>query len=105
VAARVLRPLLAQAGVPRIRFHDLRHTCATIMLSENVPAKVVSEMLGHASVAITLDIYSHVLPDQQLFAGSREDVLRQVNGTWKVAKRTIVLDANVLLDKNLSIFF
>ena len=48
---------------------------------------------------------SHLETDQQLFAGSREDVLRQVNGTWKVAKRTIVLDANVLLDKNLSIFF
>ena len=43
--------------------------------------------------------------DAQLFAGSREDVLRPVNGAWKVAKRTIVLDANVLLDKNLSVFF
>ena len=42
--------------------------------------------------------------DQQLLAGSREDVLRRVDGAWKVAKRTIVLDANVLLDKNLSVF-
>jgi 3-phenylpropionate/cinnamic acid dioxygenase small subunit len=48
---------------------------------------------------------SHLETDQQLFAGSREDILRQVNGAWQVAKRTIVLDANVLLDKNLSIFF
>src|SRR5215831_3306972 len=48
---------------------------------------------------------SHLETDQQLFAGSREDILRQVNGAWKVAKRTILLDANVLLDKNLSIFF
>jgi 3-phenylpropionate/cinnamic acid dioxygenase small subunit len=47
---------------------------------------------------------SHLETDQQLLAGSREDVLRRVDGTWKVAKRTIVLDANVLLDKNLSIF-
>jgi len=47
---------------------------------------------------------SHLETDQQLFAGSREDVLRRVDGAWKVAKRTIVLDANVLLDKNLSIF-
>jgi 3-phenylpropionate/cinnamic acid dioxygenase small subunit len=47
---------------------------------------------------------SHLETDQQLFAGSREDVLRQVDGAWKVARRTIVLDANVLLDKNLSIF-
>ena len=48
---------------------------------------------------------SHLETDQQLFAGSREDVLRRVDGAWRVAKRTIVLDANVLLDKNLSIFF
>ena len=48
---------------------------------------------------------SHLETDQQLFAGSREDVLRPVDGAWKVAKRTIVLDANVLLDKNLSVFF
>jgi 3-phenylpropionate/cinnamic acid dioxygenase small subunit len=47
---------------------------------------------------------SHLETDQQLFAGSREDVLRQVDGAWKVARRTIVLDANVLLDKNLTIF-
>jgi 3-phenylpropionate/cinnamic acid dioxygenase small subunit len=47
---------------------------------------------------------SHLETDQQLFAGSREDVLRHVEGAWKVARRTVVLDANVLLDKNLSIF-
>jgi len=47
---------------------------------------------------------SHLETDQQLFAGSRDDVLRRVDGAWKVARRTIVLDANVLLDKNLSIF-
>ena len=47
---------------------------------------------------------SHLETDQQVLAGSREDVLRRVGETWKVAKRTIVLDANVLLDKNLSIF-
>src|SRR5262245_50696357 len=47
---------------------------------------------------------SHLETDHQLLAGSREDVLRQVDGAWKIAKRTILLDANVLLDKNLSIF-
>ena len=47
---------------------------------------------------------SHLETDHQLLSGSREDVLRKVNGTWKVARRTIVLDANVLLDKNLSVF-
>ena len=48
---------------------------------------------------------SHMETDAQLLSGYREDVLRKVNGAWKVAKRTIVLDANVLLDKNLSVFF
>jgi 3-phenylpropionate/cinnamic acid dioxygenase small subunit len=47
---------------------------------------------------------SHLETDQQLFAGSREDLLRQVDGEWRIARRTILLDANVLLDKNLSIF-
>lgn len=60
-----LKKLLQRAGLPAIRFHDLRHTCATLLLSARVNPKVVSEMLGHASIAITLDIYSHVLPDMQ----------------------------------------
>jgi integrase len=59
------KPLLKRAGLPQIRFHDLRHTCATILLSKNVNPKVVSEMLGHSSIAITLDTYSHVLPTMQ----------------------------------------
>jgi integrase len=59
------KPLVKRAGVPEIRFHDLRHTAATILLLEGVNPKVVSEMLGHASVAITLDLYSHVLPNMQ----------------------------------------
>jgi integrase len=62
---RAFQRLQARAGLPTIRFHDLRHTCATMLLSARVNLKVVSEMLGHASVAITLDIYSHVLPDMQ----------------------------------------
>ena len=61
---RFLRFCRAQ-GLPRVRFHDLRHTCATLLLSARVNPKVVSEMLGHATVAITLDIYSHVIPDMQ----------------------------------------
>ena len=53
------------AGVKRIRFHDLRHTHATIMLEIGESAKVVSERLGHANVTITLDKYSHVTPNIQ----------------------------------------
>jgi integrase len=59
---RNLRRLLRQAELPAIRFHDLRHTCATLLLSKSVHPKIVQEMLGHATVAITLDTYSHVLP-------------------------------------------
>lgn len=58
-------PLLARAQLPRIRFHDLRHTAATLLLGRGVKPKIVSEMLGHATIAITLDTYSHVLPDMQ----------------------------------------
>lgn len=57
--------ILRRGGLPKIRFHDLRHTCATLALSARVNPKVVSEMLGHSTIAITLDIYSHVLPDMQ----------------------------------------
>jgi integrase len=56
---------LSRAGLPRIRFHDLRHTAATLMLLERIPAKVVSETLGHSTIAITLNLYSHVLPEMQ----------------------------------------
>lgn len=56
---------LKAAKLPPIRFHDLRHTNATIMLQQNIPAKIVSSMLGHSSVGITLDLYSHVLTEMQ----------------------------------------
>jgi integrase len=57
------KPPLVRAGLPGIRFHDLRHTCATLLLTRNVNPKIVSEMLGHSTIAITLDTYSHVLPN------------------------------------------
>jgi integrase len=58
-------PLLKKAALPRIGFHDLRHTAATLLPLRGVHPKVVSEMLSHASVSLTLDVYSHVLPDMQ----------------------------------------
>jgi integrase len=73
---RSFRPLLERAGVPQIRFHDLRHTCATILLARGSAVKQVSEMLGHASVAITLDIYGHVTPTMHRAAAATwSDVL------------------------------
>jgi integrase len=69
VATASFKPLLKKAGLPDkkaglpdIRFHDLRHTCATLLLSRGHHPKLVQELLGHASVAMTLDRYSHVLP-------------------------------------------
>ncbi|MBI5738845.1 MAG: site-specific integrase [Mycolicibacterium neoaurum] len=57
--------LVAASNVPRIRLHDLRHTHATILLKAGVPAKVVSERLGHANVAFTMSVYQHILPGMQ----------------------------------------
>jgi integrase len=58
------------AGLPRIRLHDVRHSYATAALAAGIPAKVVSERLGHANIAITMDTYSHVLPGMDERAAS-----------------------------------
>jgi integrase len=73
--AEDFRPLLERAGLPRIRFHDLRHTAATLMLARGVPAKVASEMLGHSTIGITLDLYSHVSEGMQRQAAQAIDGL------------------------------
>ena len=54
--------LLKEARLPHIRFHDLRHTCATLLLAQGTHPKYVQDLLGHATIAITLDTYSHVMP-------------------------------------------
>lgn len=59
------KQLLETAKLPDIRFHDLRHTNATLLLKQNVPAKIVSNILGHSSIGITLDTYSHVITEMQ----------------------------------------
>jgi integrase len=75
---RHFKPLLRLAGLPNIRLYDLRHTAATLALSAGVSPKVVSEQLGHASVAFTLEVYSHVLPHMQETAAMRVEVLLMV---------------------------
>jgi len=57
-----MQSAVRRAGLPDVRFHDLRHTRATLLLTKGVHPKIVSEMLGHSSIAITLDTYSHVMP-------------------------------------------
>jgi Phage integrase family len=59
---RSFAPLLEKANLPRIRFHNLRHTCATLLLAKGTHPEFVQELLGHATVAVTLDTYSHVIP-------------------------------------------
>ena len=75
LTSRSFKPLLKLAGLPNIRFHDLRHTFATLMLQNGEHPKVVQEMLGHATIAITMDTYSHVLPNMQSDAVNRLEVL------------------------------
>jgi integrase len=60
--SRTFERHVREAGLPRIRVHDLRHTWASLALAAGVPAKVVQEILGHSSVGITLDTYSHLVP-------------------------------------------
>jgi integrase len=65
------KQLLKEAGLPDIRFHDLRHSSATMLLSLGVHPKVVQEILGHCQISMTMDIYSHVLPTMQREAMSK----------------------------------
>ena len=65
---RYFYPLLDRAGLPHIRFHDLRHSCATLLLSEGIHPKIVSDLLGHSQIGITLDLYSHVTATMQAVA-------------------------------------
>ena len=60
------KPLLKKASIPDdVKFHDLRHTHATLLLQRGVNIKVVAERLGHAKATMTMDVYSHVMPDMQ----------------------------------------
>ncbi len=73
---RSFAPLLQKAKLPHVRFHDLRHTCATLLLSKGTHPKFVQELLGHATVAITLDTYSHAVPGMgKQTAKAMEDAL------------------------------
>ena len=68
---REFKDLLAQAGLPSVRLHDLRHTAASLLLAQGVPARVVMEILGHSQIALTMDTYSHVAPEVSREAADR----------------------------------
>lgn len=77
----VLKKLLQRAELPNIRFHDLRHSAATLLFKMNVHPKIVQELLGHSNISITLDIYSHVLP------GMQKDAISDLDKAFKGLKR------------------
>ena len=70
---RQFKALLTVASLPNIRLHDLRHSCATLLLAQGVNPRVVMETLGHSQVSLTLNTYSHVLPALQRDAAARMD--------------------------------
>ena len=76
---RTFKPLLVEAGLPPIRFHDLRHTSATLLLSAGVHPKVLQERLGHSQISVTLDTYSHVLPTLQPEAADKLDAVLRIS--------------------------
>jgi integrase len=75
ITYRYFRPILDAAEFPRIRLYDLRHSCATLLLIAEDNPKVVSERLGHSTIVLTLDTYSHVLPTLQQGASTRLEKL------------------------------
>jgi integrase len=70
---RSFKPLLKQSRCPNIRFHDLRHTYATLSLAAGVPIKVVSDTMGHSRASVTMDIYAHTLASQEWVSAERMD--------------------------------
>jgi integrase len=83
ITYRYFRPILTEAKLPRIRLYDLRHTCATLLLIAEENPKVVSERLGHSTIVLTLDTYSHVLPTMQQGATARLEKLLYKKGGAK----------------------
>jgi len=72
---RAFRKLLAVSGLPKIRFHDLRHTAASLMLNHGIPVLIVSKRLGHSKPSITIDVYGHLIPSRQEEAAQLMDNL------------------------------
>ena len=72
---REFHKALKTAGLKRIRFHDLRHSCATLLLVQHVPARVVMEVLGHSEIGTTMDTYSHIVPELQQEAADRVEAI------------------------------
>jgi len=89
-------------GLPDIRFHDLRHTAATLMLQQNIHPKVVQERLGHSDISLTLNTYSHVMPGLQEEAADKIDelmTLTDIGDQFKSQNDSLVEQAKVKSSK------
>jgi integrase len=74
---------LGHAKLPHIRFHDLRHTCATLLLAQGVHPRLVMEILGHSQIAVTMNTYSHVIPAvKQKTADQMDNILNRWLPQW-----------------------
>ena len=82
---REFKPALRRAGLPQVRFHDLRHTFASLLIAQGEHPKLISEQLGHASVQITLDRYGHLMPQSYDSAGDRLDAALFGDGAASVS--------------------
>ena len=81
------RRIVHNADVPTIRFHDLRHTHGSLLIKEGVPVKVVSERLGHANIAFTMQTYQHVLPGMQTDAARTDRTPRHARSPERPTPR------------------
>jgi site-specific recombinase XerC len=99
IGQRQFGRLIGAAGVRRIKFHGLRHTVATLMLSAGVPAHVVQHRLGHAKIEMTLGIYAHALPSMQQEAAAkmRRSARRSSDTSKSVADNLIMCRRNTWL--------
>ncbi|MBA2459344.1 MAG: site-specific integrase [Gemmatimonadales bacterium] len=80
IVNRHFKPLLKRAGLPAIRLYDLRHSHATLLMAAGEHPKVVQERLGHSTITLTLDTYTHVVPDRQELASSRLKFMLALSG-------------------------
>jgi integrase len=87
IVNRHFKPLLRRAGLPDIRWHDLRHTCATLLLSRGTHPKYVQQLLGHASIQLTLDRYSHWMPSMESTPRARWTTLSKAATTHLIQER------------------
>jgi integrase len=93
---RDFRQVIRKGALPAIRFHDLRHSCATMLLVQGVPARVVMEILGHSDISLTMNTYSHVIPGlRQDAAGRMEELLTKA----RVSKPAQPLERGLELER------